>query len=215
MASTPLEPSTADDSRPALTVRDELRALTNQRLVAAAQLVFERDGYARATVGNIAAEANVNRATFYLHFADKAQVMLAVMRANLADTPAYWREVDAALIDGGREALRAALGGTLDWYQRHRRTLRPVREALATDLNLAEQTENNFAAHADHMARYLARVPAAERERAHLRLRLLLIQLDQLAFRLVVQRRHDIDRDDMLDEITDIWRLTLPAIDLA
>ena len=198
-------------SRPGMTVRDELRELTHQRLLSAAEAAFERDGYLRTTVGNIATEANVNRATFYLHFTDKADVLLAVLRTNLADTPVYWREVDAALADGSRDALRASLSRTLHWYEQHGRLLIPVREALATDPHLVEQTEGTFAGFADEMSDYLASVLPAERDRAHLRLQLLIIQLDQIAFRLIVQRRQSIDREVMLDEVTDIWRLVLPA----
>jgi AcrR family transcriptional regulator len=194
-----------------MTVRDELRELTRQRLLSAAETVFERDGYVRATVGNITREANVNRATFYLHFTDKADILLAVREANLADTPDYWREVDSALVDGGRDALRASLANTLRWYEKHASLLRPVREAFATDTQLALQTEGTFAGFADEMSGYLAGLPSEQRAGAHVRLQLLMIQLDQLAFRLVVQRRRELDRELILDEITDIWRLVLPA----
>jgi AcrR family transcriptional regulator len=197
--------------RPGLTVRDELRELTHQRLLSAAQTVFERDGYLGTTVGNITRAANVNRATFYLHFTDKADVLLAVLRTNLADTPAYWREIDAALVDGGRGELRSSLSNTLRWYEQHGRLLVPVREALATDHRLVEQTDGTFAGFADEMSGYLARVQPDERDRAHLRLQLLIIQLDQIAFRLVVQHRQGMDREVTLDELTDIWRLVLPA----
>ena len=194
-----------------MTVRDELRELTRRRLVSAAETVFQRVGYTRATVGNITTAARVSRATFYLHFTDKADVLLAVIRAGLADTPGYWREVDAALVEGSRQALRASLSNTLHWYEQHGQVVAFVREALATNVDLAEKTEGNFAGFADEMAGYLACVEPAERDRAHLRLQLLMIQLDQLAFRLIVQRRQGIDREVMLDEVTDIWQLVLPA----
>ncbi|MCW2605218.1 MAG: TetR/AcrR family transcriptional regulator [Pseudonocardiales bacterium] len=206
-----LDISPGPRSRLGLTVRDELRELTRQRLLTAAETVFEHDGYVRTTIGNIAKLANVNRATFYLHFTDKPDILLAVMRMNLADTPGYWHEIDVALVDGGRAALRAALSNTLRWYQQHGRVLRPVREALATEPHLAEQTEGTFAGFADEMAEYLAGVAPGERERAHLRLQLLIIQLDQIAFRLIVQGLREIDREVMLDEVTDMWRLVLPA----
>ena len=38
-----------------------------------------------------------------------------------------------------------------------------------------------------------------------------MIQLDQLAYRIVVLGQVSIDRERMLDEVTDIWRLTLPG----
>lgn len=193
-----------------MSVRDELRELTRQRLLTAAETMFERDGYLRTTVGNITTEANVNRATFYLHFTDKADVLLAVMRMNLADTPAYWREIDTALIAGGLEELRASLSNTLRWYEQHGRLLRPVREALASDPTLAAQTAGTFAGFADEMSQYLSGVAPEDRERAHLRLQMLIIQLDQMAFRLIVQGLHEIDREVMLDELTDMWQLVLP-----
>lgn len=193
-----------------MTARDELRELTHQRLLTAAEAIFERDGYWRTTVVTITKAANVSRATFYLHFTDKSTLLLAIMRTNLADTPAYWQQVDAALIDGGRDSLRAALGRTLNWYQEHGRMLRTVREAMTSDPHLAEQTEGTIAGFADEMSDYLASVSPDQRAQAHLRLQLLIIQLDQLAFRLVVQGLRRIDRELMLDELTDIWQLVLP-----
>ncbi|MDR1998335.1 MAG: TetR/AcrR family transcriptional regulator [Frankiaceae bacterium] len=205
-----LRTSEAPAAGAAMTVRDELRELTHRRLLSAAQAVFERDGYMRTTIGNITKGANVNRATFYLHFADKADVLRAVLNSNLADTPAYWREVDEALVDGGRGALRAALCRTLDWYQQHGRLLPSVREAVAADPHFAAQLEGTFAGFADEMSGYLARVAPQERSRARLRLQLLIVQLDQVAFGLIVQRTGGIDRELLLDEVTDIWMLVLP-----
>lgn len=196
---------------PSTTVREELREVTRQRLLSAAEAVFQRDGYSGTTVGNIATSANVSRATFYLHFTDKSDVLLTLMRADLAETPGYWREVDAALVDGDRNALRASLRNTLNWYEQHSNLLRPVREALAANPRLVQHFEGSFAGFADEMSGYLARVRPQDRDRAHLRLQLLMIQLDQLAYRLVVLGQKSIDREVMLDEITDIWRLTLPA----
>jgi AcrR family transcriptional regulator len=194
-----------------MTVREELREVTRQRLLSAAETVFQRDGYSGTTVANIAASANVSRATFYLHFTDKSEVLMTLMRADLAETPDYWREVDAALVGGDRSALRASLRNTLNWYGQHSGLLRPLREALAVTPYLAQQVDGNFAGFADQMSGYLARVPPEDRERAHLRLQLLMIQLDQLAYRLVVLGQKSIDLESMLDEVTDIWRLTLPA----
>ena len=125
-----------------------------------------------------------------------------------------WRVV-AADVDyaprTGKSKVTGTVRGTLQWYQQHGQVLRSVREALATDPHLAEQTEGNFAGFANEMSGYLASLPPGERDRAHLRLQLLIIQLDQLAYRLIVQRRQGIDREVMLDEVTDIWRLVLPA----
>ena len=207
----PPDPAPGPSTPPTLTVREELREVTRQRLLSAAEELFQRDGYSGTTVGSIAGAANVSRATFYLHFTDKSDVLMTLMRANLAETPDYWHEVDTALVSGDRGALRASLRNTLNWYEQHADLLRPVREAMAANQHLAQRTDGNFAGFADEMSGYLARVPPGERARAHLRLQLLMIQLDQLAYRIVVLGQESIDRDAMLDEVTDIWRLTLPG----
>ena len=196
---------------PAMTVREELREATRTRLLSAAEEVFQRAGYSGTTVGNIATSANVSRATFYLHFADKSDVLMALIRGDLSETPGYWHEVDVALVDGGRAALRAALGNTLNWYGQHATMVRAVREALAAHPHLAQQFEGTFAGFADELSGYLSRVPPEHREVAHRRLELLMIQLDQLSYRLVVLGQQGIDPEVMLDELTEIWRLTLPA----
>jgi AcrR family transcriptional regulator len=196
---------------PTMTVREELREATRQRLLSAAEHVFQRNGYSGTTVGDIATSANVSRATFYLHFTDKSDVLMTLMRANLSETPDYWHEVDEALVAGQRTALRAALGNTLNWYGQHSNMVRAVREALAANPRLAAPFEGSFAGFADEFSGYLSRVIPQERDRAHLRLQLLMIQLDQLAYRLVVLGQESIEREVMLDEVTDIWRLTLPA----
>jgi AcrR family transcriptional regulator len=205
------DPEPGPGTSPTMTVREELREATRQRLLSAAEGIFQRDGYSGTTVGSIASSANVSRATFYLHFTDKSDVLMTLMRANLAETPDYWHEVDAALVSGDREALRASLRNTLNWYEQHADLLRPVREAMAANQHLARKSDGNFAGFADEMSGYLDRVPPHERDRAHLRLQLLMIQLDQLAYRIVVLGKTSIDREVMLDEVTDIWRLTLPG----
>lgn len=200
------------DSRP--TVRDEMRELTHQRLLAAAQVTFERDGYARTTINGITQAAGVNRATFYLHFADKAEALFEVLTLNLVDAPDYWQRVGDSLVTGDRAAVRAALGRVLEWYQTHKRLLLPVREAMAAESQLAERSDGTFSRLAGDMTSYLAEVPAAQRGSARLRLELLLIQFDQLAFRLVVQELRSIDEARLLDELTDIWMSVLPTVGL-
>jgi AcrR family transcriptional regulator len=55
-------------------------AHTHDELVAAARRVFERDGYTRARVADIAAEAGLAHGSFYTYFASKKDVFLAVLR---------------------------------------------------------------------------------------------------------------------------------------
>ncbi len=51
-----------------------------ERIARAASELVRRDGYPQVTVAHIAAAANVNRETFYQHFADKESAYLASLR---------------------------------------------------------------------------------------------------------------------------------------
>ncbi|MFF1736554.1 TetR/AcrR family transcriptional regulator [Streptomyces sp. NPDC058247] len=69
------------------TVRDKLDrqdSVTRARLLTAARTVFEQRGYARTTIADITAQADVGRATFYVYFASKQDVF-AVLAADLRD----------------------------------------------------------------------------------------------------------------------------------
>jgi AcrR family transcriptional regulator len=193
-------------------VRDELRKLTHERLITAAQAVFERDGYVKATVGNISAAANVNRATFYLHFNNKSEVLLAVMRRGLADMSDYWKMLDAALVAGSREAIHTALGKAFQWYHDHERLLPVGRAAAATDLAVAQQADIEFGRLADRMTNYLSRIPVDRRDDARLRIQLLIVQLDQVAFRMLVQHIGEDNRERLLDVLADIWVGIVPTV---
>ena len=59
-------------------VRAEQGHETRASLLNAAALVFARLGYARTTVADITAAADVSRATFYVYFASKAEVFAVV-----------------------------------------------------------------------------------------------------------------------------------------
>jgi AcrR family transcriptional regulator len=74
---------------------------TRERLVAAAAELFERDGFAATDAGRIAREAGYAVGTFYKHFADKAEILLAAY-SHWVDTE--WREVEAELRTDGSPA---------------------------------------------------------------------------------------------------------------
>ena len=61
------------------TLRDEQRRMTRRRLADAALQLFEEVGYAGTTADAIARRAGATRATFYLHYASKGDVVLELM----------------------------------------------------------------------------------------------------------------------------------------
>src|SRR3954469_17470373 len=61
--------------------------LTRDRICAAAEALFLRDGYARTSIRAVAKAAAVAEATVYLAFPDKAALLDAVIVRSTRDTP--------------------------------------------------------------------------------------------------------------------------------
>ena len=89
-----------DDSKDGkgLSLRDEQKRLTRRLLIEGALAAFERKGYAATTIEDIVAEAKASRATFYLHFKSKADVVLVVTQT----LGRRWREMYVELTSGER-----------------------------------------------------------------------------------------------------------------
>ncbi|WP_101790847.1 TetR/AcrR family transcriptional regulator [Nonomuraea indica] len=92
------------------------RGLTGKRqaILDGALTVFARDGYTRASIDAISAEAGVSTRTIYNHFADKAELFLAVIQesarqaadAQIAIIDRHLHkvtDVEADLIEFGRD----------------------------------------------------------------------------------------------------------------
>jgi AcrR family transcriptional regulator len=97
----------------------------------AATVVIVERGYAAATIDEIAAHASTSRATFYLHFADKAAVVAALADDARADIPTYYQALDDALFSEDREQLREWLRQKLLWFREHHHLTLLVDDVLA------------------------------------------------------------------------------------
>src|SRR5215211_2114000 len=90
---------------PPLEVRLEVQ---RQRLFAAAATVFARSGYADASAESISREAGMSKATFYEHFANKEECILALF--DRAATLGLGAMADAAR-DAGNDPRERLLAG--------------------------------------------------------------------------------------------------------
>lgn len=73
--------------------RAEAKAETRRRLLEAAEAVVRREGYHRASLDRIAAEAGFTTGAVYSTFDSKADVMLALLAARAERRRAVWTEV--------------------------------------------------------------------------------------------------------------------------
>jgi AcrR family transcriptional regulator len=202
--------SAPSESRPSLTqprqtLRDQQREVTRQRLLDAARLVFQRDGYGQATVGDIANQASINRATFYLHFPSKAALFEELVADIAAEAARYWRLLDTALTAHSRMAIRDWLASAFGWWDRHAAIQGPWQEAAASDPRIAAGWKAMFDQLSQELEEYLNALAPEERETGRTRIQFLVVQLDQICFRWRVQRVFEADNEQLLDLLTDMW----------
>ena len=82
------------DAPPRLSIREEQKLRTRDRLLDAAFEVFSQVGFRAATIDEIMKCAGANRATFYLHFTDKLDVAAGIGRSNSLAVSDRFRQLD-------------------------------------------------------------------------------------------------------------------------
>lgn len=128
-----------------------------EHLLAVAEALFERYGYKKTTVEDIAHEAGVGKGTVYLHFASKEEIGMAWLSKLHGEIEATLRH--KADIADPQQALRSFLAARVmlrfEIFSRHRRSMD---EALATlGPQLREKRERFHAAEAEIAARIIRR----------------------------------------------------------
>jgi AcrR family transcriptional regulator len=186
-----------------LSLRDEQKRLTRRRLIEGALAAFERKGYAATTIDDIVAEANASRATFYLHFKRKADVLLAVAEAR----GRRWRELYVELTSGGRltrDKLYEWLDSMAENYETNRASIDATSQAIAVEPDIAEVSLANTDESISVMAESIQRWYGADPEDARVRAALLLAQMDRF-FHLWIIRGLPFDRERAVGALTDQW----------
>lgn len=198
--------SKASEQRHRPRVRD--REATRNRLLEASLLVFDRDGYGAAKIEDIAAEAGVSRATFYLHFGSKEDVLRAIMAPSSLSASTTWfphYQRLNALGDFTWQELRDWLGEMSSWFdvQENRSVSRLVTRTLASEPESAVAWFEADQTTADYLTHYMAK-HREDSEVARLRVTVLVE-----AFWLVVYLWKvgglAVNEDQILDALTDVW----------
>lgn len=98
--------------------------MQKHRLFAAAATVFSRSGYAEASAEGISREAGMSKATFYEHFANKEECLIAL-----------FEDATSRLLDG---LVAASRGADRDYEDRHRAGLRAILEGVDSKPEVAQ-----------------------------------------------------------------------------
>ncbi len=186
-----------------LTLRDEQKRLTRRRLIDGALAAFERKGYAATTIDDIVAEANASRATFYLHFKSKSDVVL-VMAQTLGRR---WRELYRELTSGerlSRKELYDWLDAMAGHYQTNRATVAALGQAAAVERGVADVRLANQRESMAVVAESIRRWYGGDEEEARIRAALLLAQMDRF-LELWVVDGVEFERARAIGTLTDLW----------
>src|SRR5438876_5927446 len=101
---------------PPLAVRQETQ---RQRLLEAAAAVFARSGYAEASAESISREAGMSKATFYEHFANKEECILALFDEGARTVLTAMAEATASAGPDPADRMRAGIGAFLEQLASH------------------------------------------------------------------------------------------------
>jgi AcrR family transcriptional regulator len=185
------------------TLREEQKNFTRKRLLESAVQVFEERGFDDATVDEIAAGAGASRATFYLHFKSKADIVDALVEQIAPDVEAYYSALDEALTSGSREDIRNWIKDDLRWFSEHETVVLAIEHIMMS----SRATAADFVfPYTDYMPRFLESWPESRRLEAKLRVSILVALVARVhmlwrTYRLMP----DVDEDMVIDVLTDLW----------
>jgi AcrR family transcriptional regulator len=188
-------------------LREQQKQITQERLLQAAIGVFLDRGYADATVDDIVEAASVGRATFYLHFKSKLEVMRALIRTM--------ERQNEELIEEFRSYDRPTRESLESWVRRFvkhsveegDRFLVGLR-ALASEPELTGELETGIRLATGALSKLLVDKRAMSAAEAHLRATLLVGALQQ-ACRTLVSEPDSYSVALVVRVISDIWASSL------
>ncbi|MFC9439184.1 TetR/AcrR family transcriptional regulator [Nocardia sp. NPDC057030] len=193
-------------------LRDEQKQQTRTRLMAEAKELFSTRGYAAVRVDDIAAAVGCSRATFYLHFTGKLELLRAIAEQSTAPSALhFYEDLDRVLDTGSRDELVAWMGRAIEWFHEYRALLPAWDEATALEPEFREIARNGILALPNAMTSYLARWPAERADEARLRVELLVAQLERFFTRWAVQGTINVSAERAAEVLADIWFPALQA----
>ncbi|MFD6161245.1 TetR/AcrR family transcriptional regulator [Nocardia sp. NPDC060256] len=193
-------------------LRDEQKQQTRTRLMAGAKELFSTRGYAAVRVDDIAAAVGCSRATFYLHFTSKLEVLRAIAEQSTAPSALhFYEDLDRVLDTGSRAEFVAWMTRAIEWFHEYRDLLPAWDEATALEPEFREIARNGIIALPNAMTSYLARWPAERADEARLRVELLVAQLERFFTRWAVQGTINVSAERAAEVLTDIWFPALRA----
>jgi AcrR family transcriptional regulator len=188
----------------ALSLREQQRVFTRERLIQGALEVFAHKGYLAATIDDIAAAAGASRATFYLHFHTKRDIVAELGSRMVPEVQHFYSELDDLLESGSRDELRGWMRRAIDWLEANRVA---ITAGIAAQVVEGPMSDTATMRLVDRMPKYLASWPNGMEHQARVRIALLATQFRAaFAFLLATPEvRKNISDEELVDVMTDVW----------
>ena len=164
-------------------LRSQQRSFTRARFIDAALEVFEEVEFHDATIDMITKRAGANRSTFYLHFKDKTELMLAAderISPSGAETFAMLNEVKEPTYKQFREWIEFM---AKSWEEQHK-IYEAIMQAQLTNPAVAK---NNYLIVSAILEPYLSRFKGKKRKEANLRLEMFCMQFEMYFFTTICE----------------------------
>lgn len=199
--------SSSETGRPAgrVSLREQQKRFTRQRLIEAALTVIEEQGYSAATIDDIVALAGAGRATFYLHFKNKLELIRGLLDVLATDGLDKWHrlaELEEPTWDQLREWIER---DAVTYYERNRAIIAAVEQAIAFEPELASgEVADRLQSITVVLEKFLATWRGQDLEQARLRCEMLMLELDRFCILWIVHGA-EYRQDLVLDALTDSW----------
>lgn len=195
---------------PVMSLRAAHKQMTYELFLANALELFSTKGYAGTTIDDIASAAGSTRATFYLHFASKGEVMSALLaEAEAILVAASDPPLDEVVASGSRELIEAWLDRKFTQWDRIKPYLVASYQA-AHEPDVVAQTERWFDHSVDLIIAGLDRAQRFAPDRRRIRAVLAFGELEHLSRRYFAVGWR-VPRTICLEELTGSWCHLLAA----
>jgi AcrR family transcriptional regulator len=185
-------------------LRTAQKRMTYERFLTSGLELFGESGYVATTVDDIARAAGATRATFYLHFASKAELMRALLQqADDILTSADDPPLPDVIESGSRELIRTWIDRKMQQWDQIKPYLLASYQA-AHEPAVVEQTEAWFEAATEQMHQGLDRADRFSPESRRVRCVLAFGELEFLSRRYFAVGWR-VDPQVALEQITDSW----------
>ena len=209
-----MEDMTKSDSAAAQTVKPESRLTekgqrTRSRLIDAARVVFERDGYVDARVADIVKEARVAHGTFYLYFSSKEDIFATAAKARQEAIHEVARTGFESSTMSTYEAVEAANRFYIEDWAKHYRFMQAWWVAAGLHDDIARLLDQQIDIEIARNERALRRLQAAGQVAADVdpayAARVLSCMVMQFCMRTFRDGPDGVDIGTAVRTVTDIW----------